>query len=46
LTTPTSLVDPQKQIAAVVLRQVLPSYDDACVEILRGFERMAYQQLR
>ena len=39
-------VDPQKQIAAVVLMQVLPFYDDACLEVLRGFEKMAYQQLR
>lgn len=42
----TSLVDPQKQIAAVVLMQVLPYYDDACIDVLRGFEKMAYQQLR
>jgi CubicO group peptidase (beta-lactamase class C family) len=39
-------VDPHRQIAAVVLMQVLPFYDDACVKMLRGFERLVYQKLR
>jgi methyl acetate hydrolase len=39
-------VDPQKGIAAVVLMQVLPFYDDACLNVLRGFERTLYRFLR
>lgn len=39
-------IDPQKQLAAVVLMQVLPYYDDRCLDVLRGFERLVYQQFR
>jgi CubicO group peptidase (beta-lactamase class C family) len=38
--------DPQKAIAAVVLMQVLPFYDESCIRVLRGFERIAYKELR
>jgi len=39
-------VDPQRQVAAAVLMQVLPYYDEACLNLLRGFEKRLYQQLR
>ena len=35
-------VDPRKQIAAVVLMQLLPAYDDRVVDLLQGFERLVY----
>jgi CubicO group peptidase (beta-lactamase class C family) len=38
-------IDPERQIAAVVLMQVLPYYDDAALRVLRGFERLVYQQV-
>jgi methyl acetate hydrolase len=37
-------IDPQKQIGVVVLMQVLPYYGDAPIRVLRGFERIVYQQ--
>jgi methyl acetate hydrolase len=39
-------VDPQKAIAAVVLMQVLPFYDESCIQVLRGFEGIVYRELR
>jgi methyl acetate hydrolase len=39
-------IDPQRQIAGVVLMQFLPYYDEAALKVLRGFERAVYQQLR
>jgi methyl acetate hydrolase len=39
-------IDPRKQIAGVVLMQVLPYYDELCMDVLRGFERLVYQQIR
>jgi methyl acetate hydrolase len=39
-------IDPQKGIAAAVLMQVLPFYDDACLNVLRGFEGRLYQHLK
>ena len=38
-------VDPQKQIGATLLMQVLPFYDDKAIEILRGFEQRVYRAL-
>jgi len=39
-------IDPARQIAAAVLMQVLPYYDDASLRVLRGFERIVYRQVR
>ena len=39
-------IDPEKQVAAAVLMQVLPFYDEACLNVLRGFEKRLYQELR
>jgi len=39
-------IDPQKQIAAAVLMQVRPYYDDAAINVLRGVERLVYQNLK
>jgi CubicO group peptidase (beta-lactamase class C family) len=39
-------VDPHRQVAVAVLMQVLPFYDEACLKMVRGFERLVYQQLR
>jgi methyl acetate hydrolase len=39
-------IDPRQQIAAAVLMQVLPYYDDAALHVLRGVERLVYQHLR
>jgi CubicO group peptidase (beta-lactamase class C family) len=38
-------VDPQKKIAAVILMQVLPFYDEVCIQVLRGFEERVYRSL-
>lgn len=38
-------IDPERQIAAVVLMQVLPYYDSASLQLLRGFERLVYQHV-
>jgi CubicO group peptidase (beta-lactamase class C family) len=38
-------LDPQKQIGAVVLMQVLPFYDDTAIKVLRGFEELVYRNL-
>jgi methyl acetate hydrolase len=39
-------IDPQRGIAAVALMQTLPYADSKCFELLRGFERLVYQELR
>jgi CubicO group peptidase (beta-lactamase class C family) len=39
-------IDPERQVAAAVLMQLLPFYDEACLNVLRGFEKRLYQQLR
>jgi methyl acetate hydrolase len=39
-------IDPQRSVAAAVLMQVLPFYDEACLNLLRGFERQLYQELK
>lgn len=38
-------VDPQQRIAVVLLMQVLPFYDESCIELLRGFEAALYGHL-
>jgi methyl acetate hydrolase len=38
-------IDPQRGIAAVILMQVLPFYDDACIRAYRGFEELIYRNL-
>jgi len=38
-------IDPKRHIAAVVLMQVLPFYDERCISVLRGFEELVYQHL-
>ena len=38
-------IDPTRHIAVVVLMQVLPFYDDACIRTLRGFEELVYRHL-
>ena len=37
-------IDPRRSIAAVVLMQVLPYYDGRVMAVVRGFERMVYEQ--
>ena len=39
-------VDPENEIAAVILMQVLPFYDAACIRMLQGFEERIYGNLR
>jgi methyl acetate hydrolase len=39
-------IDPEKQIAAALLMQTLPFYDEAALRVLRGFEREVYRHLR
>lgn len=39
-------IDPQRQIAAVVMMQVLPFYDEAGMRVLRGIEEIVYQHLK
>lgn len=38
--------DPQQGVAAVLLMQVLPFYDDSCIRLLTDFERHIYRNLR
>ena len=38
-------VDPQKEIAAVILMQVLPFYDEACMRAYQNFEQLIYTHL-
>lgn len=38
-------VDPNRRIAGVVLMQLLPYYDAAAIEVLRGFERLVYSTI-
>ena len=39
-------IDPEKQIGAIVLMQVLPFYDNAALGILQETEKLIYQHLR
>lgn len=38
-------LDPKREIAAVVLMQVLPFYDDEAIRVLRGIEQVVYRHL-
>jgi methyl acetate hydrolase len=38
-------IDPQKQIGAVILMQMLPFYDDGAIKALQGFEERVYRNL-
>lgn len=39
-------IDPQRQIAGIVLMQTLPFYDEASMGVLRGIEAIVYQNLK
>ncbi len=39
-------IDPQRHIAAVMMMQVLPFYDEGALRTLRDFEKLMYQNLR
>jgi CubicO group peptidase (beta-lactamase class C family) len=39
-------IDPQKQVGAVILMQLLPFYDDGALRVLQGFEERVYRNLR
>ncbi len=39
-------IDPKRQIGGIVLMQVLPFYDDACMRVLRGVEEIVYRHLQ
>ena len=39
-------VDPNRRIAVVVMMQLLPFYDEQCIDLLRGFEQRLYSGLR
>jgi methyl acetate hydrolase len=39
-------IDRRRQVAAVMMMQLLPFYDDGAIRTLRDFERIAYQHLR
>jgi CubicO group peptidase (beta-lactamase class C family) len=39
-------IDPDKQMAALLLMQLLPANDDRAVDLLREFERLVYRHLR
>ena len=38
-------IDPGRQVAVVVLMQVLPFYDEGCIRTLRGIEEIVYRHL-
>jgi hypothetical protein len=44
--TEAAKLHPERQVAAAVLMQVLPYYDEPCLNVLRGFEKRLYQELR
>jgi hypothetical protein len=37
--------DPRKGIAAVLMMNVVPFYDEACLNVLTGFEEAVYRGL-
>jgi CubicO group peptidase (beta-lactamase class C family) len=37
-------VDPQRKLAAVLLMQMLPFYDERAISVLQGFEERVYAQ--
>ncbi len=39
-------IDPKRQIAGIVMMQVLPFYDEASLGVLRGVEAVVYQHLK
>ena len=39
-------IDPEKEIGAVLLMQFMPFYDEAAIEVLQGFEKRIYQNLK
>jgi CubicO group peptidase (beta-lactamase class C family) len=39
-------VDPQKEIGAIALMQMLPFYDEGALGVLRGFEERVYRNLK
>ncbi len=39
-------IDPKKQIAGIVMMQVLPFYDEASLGVLRGVEEVVYKHLK
>jgi hypothetical protein len=38
-------VDPNRRVGVVLLMQVLPFYDESCIELLRRFEQRMYKNL-
>ena len=38
-------IDPKRDIVAVILMQVLPFYDEACIKVYQGFEELIYSHL-
>jgi methyl acetate hydrolase len=39
-------IDPKRQVAGIVLMQVLPFYDEASLGVLRGIEEVVYRHLK
>jgi CubicO group peptidase (beta-lactamase class C family) len=39
-------IDPQKQVGAVILMQLLPFYDEGAMRVLQGFEERVYTNLK
>ncbi len=39
-------VDPEKEIAAVIMMQVLPFYDETCIKAYQDFEKLIYSNLQ
>ena len=39
-------IDPKRQVAAIVLMQVLPFYDEDAIKVLRDIEEVVYRNLR
>jgi methyl acetate hydrolase len=39
-------IDPQKQVGAVILMQLLPFYDEGALGVLKGFEERVYRNLK
>ena len=39
-------VDPKQEIGVILLMQMLPFYDEAAIQVLQGFEKLVYQNLK
>jgi methyl acetate hydrolase len=39
-------VDPKQEVGVILLMQMLPFYDESAIQVLQGFEKLVYQNLK